>query len=92
ASATAAIRAGFMSSARVVSAAAVIMFSVFAAFVPAGEPIIKSIALALAAGIFVDAFLVRMSLVPAIMQLLGDKAWWLPTWLDRILPRLDVEG
>ena len=68
------------------------MFSVFAAFVPAGEPIIKSIALALASGIFVDAFLVRMSLVPAIMQLLGDKAWWLPKWLDRILPRLDVEG
>lgn len=92
ASAKQAIRAGFMASARVVSAAAVIMFSVFAAFVPAGEPIIKSIALALAAGIFVDAFLVRMSLVPAIMQLLGDKAWWLPKWLDRILPRLDVEG
>ena len=87
-----AIRAGFASSARVVSAAAVIMFSVFAAFVPAGEPIIKSIALALASGIFVDAFIVRMSLVPAIMQLLGDKAWWLPKWLDRILPRLDVEG
>ncbi|WP_209323983.1 MMPL family transporter [Brevibacterium renqingii] len=87
-----AIRIGFASSARVVSAAAVIMFSVFAAFVPAGEPIIKSIALALASGIFVDAFLVRMSLVPAIMQLLGDKAWWLPKWLDRLLPRLDVEG
>ncbi|GAA1641342.1 MULTISPECIES: MMPL family transporter [Brevibacterium] len=92
ASARQAIRSGFLSSARVVSAAAVIMFSVFAAFVPAGEPIIKSIALALAAGIFVDAFLVRMSLVPAIMQLLGDKAWWLPKWLDAILPRLDVEG
>lgn len=92
ASARDAIRAGFASSARVVTAAAVIMFSVFAAFVPAGEPIIKSIALALASGIFVDAFLVRMSLVPAIMQLLGDKAWWLPKWLDRILPRLDVEG
>ncbi|WP_210603371.1 MMPL family transporter [Brevibacterium oceani] len=91
-SATGAIKAGFASSARVVSAAAIIMFSVFAAFVPAGEPIIKSIALALASGIFVDAFLVRMSLVPAIMQLLGDKAWWLPKWLDRILPRLDVEG
>ncbi|MDN6746647.1 MAG: MMPL family transporter, partial [Brevibacterium sp.] len=87
-----AIKAGFASSARVVSAAAIIMFSVFAAFVPAGEPIIKSIALALASGIFVDAFLVRMSLVPAIMQMLGDKAWWLPKWLDRILPRLDVEG
>ena len=87
-----AIKAGFASSARVVSAAAIIMFSVFAAFVPAGEPIIKSIALALASGIFVDAFLVRMSLVPAIMQMLGDKAWWLPKWLDRLLPRLDVEG
>ena len=87
-----AIKAGFASSARVVSAAAIIMFSVFAAFVPAGEPIIKSIALALASGIFVDAFLVRMSLVPAVMQMLGDKAWWLPKWLDRILPRLDVEG
>lgn len=87
-----AIKAGFASSARVVSAAAIIMFSVFAAFVPAGEPIIKSIALALASGIFVDAFLVRMSLVPAIMQMLGDKAWWLPKWLDRILPKLDVEG
>lgn len=92
ASARGAIKAGFASSARVVSAAAIIMFSVFAAFVPAGEPIIKSIALALASGIFVDAFLVRMSLVPAIMQMLGDKAWWLPKWLDRILPRLDVEG
>ncbi|WP_231443123.1 MMPL family transporter [Brevibacterium zhoupengii] len=91
-SARGAIKAGFASSARVVSAAAIIMFSVFAAFVPAGEPIIKSIALALASGIFVDAFLVRMSLVPAIMQMLGDKAWWLPKWLDRILPRLDVEG
>lgn len=87
-----AIKAGFASSARVVSAAAIIMFAVFAAFVPAGEPIIKSIALALASGIFVDAFLVRMSLVPAVMQLLGDKAWWLPKWLDRILPKLDVEG
>ncbi|WP_166974208.1 MMPL family transporter [Brevibacterium atlanticum] len=87
-----AIKAGFASSARVVSAAAIIMFSVFAAFVPAGEPIIKAIALALASGIFVDAFLVRMSLVPAIMQLLGDKAWWLPKWLDKILPRFDVEG
>lgn len=92
ASAHDAIKAGFASSARVVSAAAIIMFSVFAAFVPAGEPIIKSIALALASGIFVDAFLVRMSLVPAIMEMLGDKAWWLPKWLDRILPRLDVEG
>ncbi|RBP62499.1 RND superfamily putative drug exporter [Brevibacterium sanguinis] len=92
ASAREAISIGYRGSARVVTAAAVIMFSVFAAFVPAGEPIIKSIALALAFGIFVDAFLVRMSLVPAIMALLGEKAWWLPRWLDRRLPQLDVEG
>nr|WP_272902081.1 MMPL family transporter [Brevibacterium daeguense] len=87
-----AIRKGFMSSARVVSAAAIIMFSVFAAFVPASESIIKSIALGLAVGIFVDAFIVRMTLVPAVMALLGDRAWWLPGWLDRIMPRFDVEG
>ncbi len=87
-----AIRIGYLGSARVVAAAAVIMFSVFAAFVPTGEPIIKSIALALAVGIFVDAFLVRMSLVPAIMALLGERAWWLPGWLEKRLPRLDVEG
>ncbi|WP_309132686.1 MMPL family transporter [Brevibacterium sp.] len=92
ASAREAIRVGYLGSARVVTAAAVIMFSVFAAFVPTGEPIIKSIALALAVGIFVDAFLVRMSLVPAIMALLGEKAWWLPNWLEKRLPRLDVEG
>ncbi|WP_349827045.1 MMPL family transporter [Brevibacterium litoralis] len=92
ASAKDAIRKGFTSSAKVVTAAAVIMFSVFFAFVPTGENIIKSIALALAVGVFVDAFIVRMTLVPAVMALLGDKAWWLPRWLDRVLPHFDVEG
>ena len=92
ASAKEAVRKGFMSSAAVVVAAAVIMFSVFFAFVPVGEPIIKSIALGLAVGIFVDAFIVRMTLVPAVMALLGNAAWWLPKWLDRILPHFDVEG
>lgn len=83
---------GFMNSASVVTAAAVIMFFVFAAFVPTGEAIIKSIALGLAVGILVDAFLVRMTLVPAVMTMLGEHAWWLPKWLERILPHFDVEG
>ncbi len=92
ASAKEAVTKGFMSSASVVVAAAVIMFSVFFAFVPTGEPIIKSIALGLAVGIFVDAFIVRMTFVPAVMALLGNAAWWLPKWLNRILPHFDVEG
>ncbi|RBY95134.1 MMPL family transporter [Blastococcus sp. TF02-8] len=85
------IRTGFRQAAPVVVAAALIMFSVFAGFVPAGEPTIKSIAFALASGILFDAFVVRMVLVPAALALLGDKAWWLPRWL-RWLPVLDVEG
>lgn len=87
-----AVRTGFTSSARVVTAAAVIMFAVFAAFVPEGDSSIKPIALGLAVGIAVDAFLIRMTLVPAVMALLGEKAWWMPRWLDRILPHFDIEG
>ncbi|WP_368492321.1 MMPL family transporter [Cutibacterium sp.] len=83
---------GFIGSGKVVTAAAVIMFSVFAFFIPQGMNAIKEIALALAIGILADAFLVRMTLVPAVMALLGDKAWWLPGWLERCLPRLDIEG
>ena len=83
---------GFVGSAKVVTAAAVIMFAVFAAFVPEGDVNMKSISLALAVGIFVDAFIVRMTFVPAVMQLLGDKAWYMPKWLDRALPHFDVEG
>jgi putative drug exporter of the RND superfamily len=86
-----AIRTGFRQAAPVVVAAALIMFSVFAGFVPAGEATIKSIAFALAAGILFDAFVVRMVLVPAALALLGRHAWWLPRWL-RWLPALDVEG
>jgi RND superfamily putative drug exporter len=86
-----AIRTGFRQAAPVVVAAALIMFSVFAGFVPAGETTIKMIAFALAAGIIFDAFVVRMLLVPAALALLGERAWWLPRWL-RWLPTLDVEG
>lgn len=87
-----AVRSGFRGSARVVVAAAVIMFSVFVAFVPEGDSSLKPIALGLAVGVAVDAFLVRMTLVPAVLALLGAKAWWMPRWLDRLLPKLDVEG
>lgn len=87
-----AVRSGFTASARVVTAAAVIMFAVFAAFVPEGDSSIKPIALGLAVGIAVDAFLVRMTLVPAVMTLLGEKAWWMPRWLERVLPHFDIEG
>ncbi len=87
-----AVRAGFTASARVVTAAAVIMIGVFAAFVPHGDSSVKPIALGLAVGVFVDAFMVRMTLVPAVLAVLGDRAWWLPSWLDRLLPSLDVEG
>ena len=68
------------------------MFAVFAAFVPEGDATLKPIALGLAVGIAIDAFLVRMTLVPAVMALLGDKAWWMPRWLDRVLPHFDIEG
>jgi RND superfamily putative drug exporter len=87
-----AVRSGFTASARVVTAAAVIMFAVFAAFVPEGDSSIKPIALGLAVGIAVDAFLVRMTLVPAVMALLGARAWWMPRWLERVLPHFDIEG
>ncbi|MCW2742716.1 MAG: hypothetical protein JWR45_3138 [Blastococcus sp.] len=86
-----AVRTGFRQAAPVVVAAALIMFSVFGGFVPAGEATIKMIAFALAAGILFDAFVVRMVLVPAALALLGERAWWLPRWL-RWLPALDVEG
>ncbi|WGW11198.1 efflux RND transporter permease subunit [Saxibacter everestensis] len=87
-----AIESGFVASSRVVAAAAIIMFAVFASFVPTGEGVIKAIALGLAVGVFVDAFVVRMTLVPAVLALLGRRAWWLPKWLDRVLPSFDVEG
>ena len=83
---------GFVHSAKVVVAAAVIMFAVFAFFVPAGEGLIKPIAFSLAVGVALDAFLIRMTLGPAVMKLLGARSWWLPRWIERRLPVMDVEG
>ncbi len=83
---------GFRHGARVVTAAALIMGAVFAGFILEDDEIIKSIGFALAFGILVDAFVVRMTLIPAVMALMGEKAWWLPRWLDRLLPRVDIEG
>ncbi|KUG56813.1 RND transporter [Serinicoccus chungangensis] len=87
-----AVVAGFNHSARVVTAAAIIMISVFAGFVWAHLTMVRPIGLGLAVGVLVDAFLVRMTLTPAVMSLLGERAWWLPRWLDRVLPDVDVEG
>jgi RND superfamily putative drug exporter len=87
-----AITTGFQGSAKVVTAAAVIMIAVFVAFVPHGDMNLKPIALGLAVGVAVDAFVVRMVFVPAVLALLGEKAWYMPKWLDRALPSFDVEG
>ena len=83
---------GFKASSRVVTAAALIMVSVFVAFIPAGTATIQQIAFGLAVGVFVDAFVVRMTLVPAVMVLLDRRAWWLPRSMDRRVPVVDVEG
>ncbi|WP_409494214.1 MMPL family transporter [Amycolatopsis sp. cmx-11-12] len=83
---------GFRHGSRVVVAAALIMISVFAGFVLAESSLIQSIGFALAFGVLVDAFVIRMTIVPALMSLLGRGAWWLPKWLDRVLPDVDVEG
>lgn len=83
---------GYDLASRVVLAAGIIMVSVFAGFIFAPDAMIKQIGFALAFGILIDAFIIRMTLVPAVMAVFGDKAWWLPKWLDRLLPNLDVEG
>lgn len=87
-----AVVSGFRHSARVVVAAAVIMIAVFSGFIGSGESMIKTIGFGLAVAVLFDAFVVRMAIVPAILALLGDKAWWMPRWLDKALPRVDVEG
>ena len=87
-----AIVTGFGQSARVVMAAALIMIGVFGGFILDNDPIVKSIGLSLAFGVLADAFIVRMTLVPAVMALLGRRAWWMPSRLGRLVPNLDIEG
>jgi RND superfamily putative drug exporter len=88
-----AVADGLAKTGRVISAAAAIMFCVFGSFV-IKDPlhILKVFGLGLAASIFIDAMLVRLVLVPSVMELLGEANWWLPRWLDRLLPRLGVEA
>jgi putative drug exporter of the RND superfamily len=86
-----AIADGLAKTARVITAAAAIMVVVFLAFLAAPDVFLKLFGIGLATAIFLDATVVRMVLVPAVMQLLGDRNWWIPDWLERILPRIDVE-
>ncbi|MFJ6076849.1 MMPL family transporter [Pseudarthrobacter sp. NPDC092419] len=87
-----AVRVGFHHAAAVVTAAAIIMVSVFAGFIFSHLTMVRPLGFAMAFGVLLDAFVVRMTIVPAAMYLLGEKSWWLPRWLDRILPDVDVEG
>lgn len=87
-----AVVTGFGASSRVVTAAAIIMFSVFFSFVPGSSALLQPVALALAVGVAIDAFIVRMTLIPAVMAVLGKGAWWLPRGLERRLPDMDIEG
>ena len=87
-----AVKRGFTHASKVVAAAVIIMVSVFGAFVLADDTTIRQFGFALSAGILIDAVLIRMTLMPALLYLAGDNAWWIPRWLDRILPDLDIEG
>jgi putative drug exporter of the RND superfamily len=83
---------GLAATARVITAAALIMVFVFGSFLLEEDRVIKLMGVGLATAVLLDATIVRMLLVPATMELLGDRNWWLPRWLGRLLPRLDVEG
>ncbi len=87
-----AVVSGFRHSARVVTAAALIMISVFAGFISNIDVLVKEIGFGLAVAVLLDAIVVRMTIVPAVLALLGKSAWWFPRWLDRVLPHLDIEG
>jgi RND superfamily putative drug exporter len=89
---TESVATGIATTGRVITSAALIMISVFLSFVLGDNPTVKMIGIGLATAVFVDATIIRMVLVPATMKLLGDANWWLPKWLDRILPNLDIEG
>ena len=83
---------GIASTARVITSASLIMISVFGGFVLGTDPFVKMMGLGLATAIFVDATIVRIILVPATMKLMGDANWWIPSWLDRLIPQIDIEG
>ena len=90
--ATRSVVEGVAHTARVITAAALIMISVFLAFVTNPSPIIKMLGFGMAVAVFVDATIVRMLVVPSAMRLFGSAGWWLPSWLDRILPHLSIDG
>ena len=83
---------GLANTGRVITSAAAIMVCVFTSFVLNGDPVVKEFGVGLAVAIAIDSTLVRCLLVPAVMVLLGKRAWWLPRWLDRIVPHISIEG
>ena len=87
-----AVIVGFSHGAPVVTSAAIIMMGVFGGFILGADAFIKSIGFAFAVAVFFNAFVVRMTIMPAALVLLRERAWWLPAWLDRLLPNMDVEG
>jgi RND superfamily putative drug exporter len=89
---SAAVTEGLSRTARVISAAAAIMVAVFGSLALSPEVFLKLIGLGLATAVLVDATIVRLVLVPAVMQLLGDRNWWMPSWLDRLIPRAQLEA
>src|SRR6185436_11376368 len=87
-----AVADGLAATAKVITAAALIMAAVFGAFVLDDQIFLKIIGIGMAAAVVIDALIIRLLLVPAVMQLFGDRNWWIPSWLDRLLPTLDIEG
>jgi RND superfamily putative drug exporter len=87
-----AVAIGIGATARVITTAAAIMIAVFLSFVLDDDPTVKMLAVGMAVAVLIDASVVRMVLVPSVMTLLGDKAWWLPGWMDRIIPDIQLEG
>jgi RND superfamily putative drug exporter len=86
------VRHGMAMTGKVITAAALVMISVFAAFMLGDEAFIKVFGLGFASAIFFDAFVIRMLIVPSVMYVLGKHAWWIPHWLDKIMPRVSIEG
>jgi RND superfamily putative drug exporter len=87
-----AVAIGIGATARVITTAAAIMVVVFTSFVINPDPTVKMLAIGMAFAVLIDASLVRMCLVPSIMSLLGSRAWWMPRWLEPVIPHLDLEG